>query len=159
MVINAFLQEVSKTSNYSNEVFSTDIFQNILDGRLNQEYQNALVDSDLLQKDIITIPIFHKVGQHWSMASVYPKLKLILHFDTEHSVYLDVFQAVLYLLKQNSQQTGICFDENQWTLVSPNIILFQNGDCNCRVFACINAFNTMNIKYSRYQETDASMLR
>ena len=52
-----------------------------LDGRLNQEYQNALVDSSLLHRDIITIPIFHKDGQHWSMASIYPKLKLILHFD------------------------------------------------------------------------------
>ena len=159
IVINAFLKEASKTSSYSNAVFPTDIFQNILDRGLNQEYQNALVDSDLLQRDVIAIPIFHKDGHHWSMASVYPKLKLILHFDSKHSVYLDVFQAVLYLLKQNSQQTGICFDENQWTLVSPNIISFQNDDCNCGVFACINAFNAMSIKYNKYQETDASMLR
>ena len=88
----------------------------------------------------MAIPIFHKGGQHWSMASVYPKLKLILHFDSKHSVYLDVFQAVLYLPKKNSQQTGIYFDVNQWTLVSPNIIPFQNDDCNCGVFECINAF-------------------
>ena len=93
------------------------------------------------------------------MASVHPKLKLILHFDSKHSVYLDVFQAVSYLLKQNSQQKGICFDENQWTLVSLNITPFQNDDCNCGVFASINAFNATNIKYNKYQETDASMLR
>ena len=36
---------------------------------------------------------------------------------------------------------------------------FQNDDCNCGVFACINTFTTMNIKYNKYQETDASMLR
>ena len=72
---------------------------------------------------------------------------------------MDVFQAVLYLLKQNSQQTGVCFDENLWTLVSPNIITFENDDCNCGVLACINAFNAINIKYNKYQETDASMLR
>ena len=41
IVINAFLKEASKTSSYSNAVFSTDIFQNILGRRLNQEYQNA----------------------------------------------------------------------------------------------------------------------
>ena len=72
---------------------------------------------------------------------------------------MDVFQAAIYLLKQNSQQTGICFDENQWTLVSPNIIPFQDDNCNCGVFACINAFNAMNIKYNKYQEADASVLR
>ena len=49
IVINAFLKEVSKTSSYSNAVFSTDIFQNILGGRLKQEYQNALVNSHILQ--------------------------------------------------------------------------------------------------------------
>ena len=86
IIINAFLKEASKTSSYSNAIFSTDIFQNILDRRLNQEYQNALVDSDLLQRDV-AIPIFHNDGQHWSMASVYPKLKLILRFDSKHSVY------------------------------------------------------------------------
>ena len=125
---------------------------------MNQEYQNASVESDLLQRDVITIPIFHKGGQHWSMTSVYLRLKLILHFDSKHSVHLDAFQAVLYLLKRNSQQAGICFDENQWTLVSPNIIQFQNDDCNCGIFACINAFNAMIIKYNKYQETDASVL-
>ena len=156
--LNAFLKEASKTSSYSNAVFPTDVFQNILRGPLNQEYQNGLVHSDLLQRDVIAIPIFYKDGHHWSMASAYPKLKPILHFDSEHSVYLEVFQAVLYLLKQNSQQTGICFAENQCTLVSPNIIPFQNDDCNCGVFACINAFNAMN-KYNKYQETDASMCR
>ena len=157
--INAFLKEASKTSNYSNAVFSTDIFRSILGGRLNQEYQNALVDSDLLQRDVIAIPIFHKDDQHWFLASVYTKLKLLLHFNSKHSVYLDVFQTVLYLLKQNSQQAGICFDENQWTLFSPNTIPFQNGNCNCGVFPCVNAFNAINIKYDKYQETDASTLR
>ena len=49
IVVNAFLKEVSKTSSYSNAVFYTDIFQNILGGRLKQEYQNALVNSDILQ--------------------------------------------------------------------------------------------------------------
>ena len=93
------------------------------------------------------------------MASVYPKLKLILHSNLKDSVYLDVFRAVFYLLKQNSQQTGICFDENQWIPVSPNIIPFQNDDCNCEVFAYINAFNAVNIKYSKYEEIDASVLR
>ena len=159
VVINAFLKEASKTSSYSNAVFSTYVFQNILGGCLSQEYQNALVGSDLLQRDVIAIPIFHKGVQHWSMASVYPKLKFILHSDSKHSVYLDLFQAVLYLLKQNSQQTGTCFDEKQWTLVSPNIIPFQNDKRNCGVFACINAFNAMNIKYNKNQETDALMLR
>ena len=159
IVVNPFLKEPLKTSSYSNAVFSTDIFQNILGGRLNQEYQNVLVESGLLQRDIIAIPIFHKGGQHWSMAIVYPKLKLILHFDSKYSVYLNEFQAFLYLLKQNSQQTGVCFSENQWMLVSPKIIPFQNGDCNCGVFAWINAFNAINIKYNKYQETDASMLR
>ena len=43
--------------------------------------------------------------------------------------------------------------------VSPNIIPFQNDDCNCEVFACINVFNAVNIKYSKYQERDASLLR
>ena len=159
LVINPFLKEASKTSSYSNAVFSIDIFQNILGRRLNQECQNALVDSYLLQRDVIAIPVFHKDSHHWSMASIYRKLKVILHFDLKHSVYLDVFQAVLYLLKQNSQQTGICFDENQWTLVSPNIIPFQNDDCNCEVFACMNVFNARNIKYNKYQETDASMFQ
>ena len=37
IVINAFLKEASKTSSYSNAVFSTDVFQNVLGGRLNQE--------------------------------------------------------------------------------------------------------------------------
>ena len=96
-VITAFLKEASKTSSYSNAVFSTDIFQNILGRRLNQEFQNAWVDSNLLQRDVMAIPIFHKGGQHWSMASVYPKLKLILHFDSKHSVYLDVFQVCMFV--------------------------------------------------------------
>ena len=65
---------------------------------------------------------------------------------------LGCISSCLYLQKQNSQQTGVYFDENQWTLVSPNIIPFQNDDRDCGVFACISAFNAMNIKYNKYQE-------
>ena len=70
---------------------STYTFQNILDGCLNQEYQSSV------KRCYITIPILHKRGQHWFIASVYLKLKLILHFDSKYSVYLDVFQGVLYI--------------------------------------------------------------
>ena len=56
------------------------------------------------------------------MASVYPKLKLVLYFDLKNSVYLNVFQAVLYLLQQNSQQTDLCVYENQWMLLSLNAL-------------------------------------
>ena len=56
------------------------------------------------------------------MASVYPKLKLVLYFDLKNSVYLNVFQTVLYLLQQNSQQTDLCVYENQWMLLSLNAL-------------------------------------
>ena len=56
------------------------------------------------------------------MASVYPKLKLVLYFDLKNSVYLNVFQTVLHLLQQNSQQTDLCVYENQWMLLSLNAL-------------------------------------
>ena len=157
-VIWAFLDIICEQSTYNVKAYSTRLFDNITRGRLNAEYQVALDSTATLNNDVLLIPIFHDVG-HWSLAVVYPRLKIILHFDSKHQLYQQVFDGVLFFLFKCHITHGLQFSHSEWTLIATKQIPYQFDDKNCGVYVCVNGFNCIKFQFHPYTQNDMCKLR
>ena len=116
-LIWAFLDVMCEQSKYKAKTYSTRLFNNITQGRLNAEYNAALNTKDTLNNDVLLFPIFHNTG-HWSIVVVYPKIKIILHFDSKHQLSQHVFDGILFFLYKYHLSQKFEFKHLELTLIA-----------------------------------------
>ena len=158
--IDLFCRE---TSEIRVETTSTYLMEDLATGRASKEVHNILLDGDWLKKDLILVPIHERTARgenlHWSVAGIYPKLKIMLHCDSLHRIHPEVFSTLMSVIKQWSIKYNVPYRYGDWTFVSSNEIARQSNNYDCGPYTCLNAFAMLRQRLWLPTPADSSAIR
>ena len=143
-VIDAFLHNIRL--NLANVlVLDTNTFTSLSTRRATTSLAR-LFGQDMESTKLVLVPINHKskdgkTGDHWTIASVFPHTKTIVHCDSGHRVYNTVHSVLFSLARALLPQ---CKDTiKEWTFVSLKDVELQLNGYDCGIYSCVNGYSLL----------------
>ena len=90
LVVNTFLNALTLQECFSQNrsfcSFSADLMVAVRNKEFrNMEFRHLLISENFLNLDTALFPIYHTDDEHWTIASVYPKSKRIVHINSKRN--------------------------------------------------------------------------
>ena len=103
-----------------------------------------------LHCNLILVPYHQESRGHWSVAGIYPKLKLIVHCDSIPDASADkkIFKALADYVAKCRVLDKADDDWEDWTFIPLHKYGLQRQPdvVNCGVFACVFAYSLVTLK-------------
>eukprot|EP00794_Sanderia_malayensis_P015485 gene15485-17063_t len=162
--ITAYLDVVcAEARNIKAESTTTHFYSSLVDGRPSIEASNYMKDPDWLNCDLKLIPIHHRTEHghnlHWTLVGIYRRRHGMVHCDSYHKIYPEVFSVLLSFVKVWCANNDVSFDVNEWALLSPDTFPKQHNAFDCGAYTCANALHLLQQKVIDVTTADISNLR
>ena len=115
----------------------------------NMEFRHLLISENFLNLDTALFPTYHTDDEHWTIASVYPKSKTIVHINSKRNdrAAVSAFQSLLSLIQSYSTINGIIFRKSEWVLLSPRSLSNQQDSGFSAVNVCSSGYNFVQFSF------------
>ena len=111
----------------------------------------------MLATRVILVPI--NMGKHWTVMAIFPKHRIMLYLDSLWSLATHVFQWLFGYVETLFEIWNEALDIEKWVFINPHSTPKQDDDCNCGVFACINAYLACSMEPIEYSVNDITNIR
>ena len=116
-----------------------------------------------LHFNLILVPYHQESRGHWSVAGIYPKLKLIVHCDSIPDASADkkIFKALADYIAKCRVLDKADDDWEDWTFIPLHKYGLQRQPdvVNCGVFACVFAYSLVTLKDYTIRKEDIPLIR
>ena len=113
--------------------------------------------------NLLLVPCHQQSRSHWSVAGVYPNLKLIVHCDSmpDASAGKKIFKALSDYIAKCRVLDKLDDDRDDWTFIPLHKYGLQRQPdaVNCGVFACVFAYSLVKLKDYTIKEEDIPLVR
>ena len=88
------------------------------------EMESVLASKNLMDLDALLIPVYHKNDDHWTLVSMFPRSKTMVHANSIRNdrLLVNIFQSLLSFVQFYSALHCISFRKAEWVLISPRHI-------------------------------------
>lgn len=134
----------SQTAQYTERVHAMDShFWSMLNTSGYSRAKGVAGHADILQFDILLIPVHHLNTSHWCLAVIYPRNREIKYFDSLGGSSADGDSVLIkledYIKSVCLEQHGLEIDMSRWIKETVQSIPMQRNGFDCGVFVCAYA--------------------